>query len=122
MIVGIGIDLVDVAPFAERLDRTPALRKVFSASERAYAAARPAHEAEILAARWAAREALGKALGTGLRFGWDWAELEVVRNDAGQPTFAATPLFQKLVPQGTVHLTLTHTPMSAGAVVIIERP
>ena len=79
MIVGVGVDVVDVARFARALTRTPGLgRRLFTDAERTQA------RMESLAARFAAKEAVAKALGApgGLR----WRDAEVVPEASGRPT------------------------------------
>ena len=77
MIIGVGIDVVDVERFGETLDRTPALRdRLFTKHE----SDRPLAS---LAARFAAKEALAKALGAPP--GLAWHDVEVVRSDGGEP-------------------------------------
>jgi holo-[acyl-carrier protein] synthase len=122
MIRGIGIDLVDVADLERRLRKGP-LERVFSARELAYAENRLKRRSEILAARWAAKEAFGKALGTGLRAEWRLAEIEVVRDDNGSARLILSGQMRELVGStARIHLSLTHTPTVAGAVVVIEEP
>lgn len=77
MILGIGTDLVDVAEMARRIERGRLLR-VFSEGERAYADSKPKRRMQTLAARWAAKEAFAKALGTGIRAEWNLEEIEAV--------------------------------------------
>ena len=87
-IVGHGIDIVEVARIADLIARHGErfLSRLFSDAERAYAARRPAKTAEHLAARFAAKEAVLKVLGTGLRHGIEWRDVEVVRLPTGRPT------------------------------------
>ena len=86
-IVGHGIDLVEVSRIAEMLaehgDRFRT--RCFTAAELDYAGAGSRVEAERLAVRFAAKEAILKALGTGLRDGIDWTDLEITRDDLGAP-------------------------------------
>jgi holo-[acyl-carrier protein] synthase len=84
MIVGVGIDVVPVARFAEALARTPALRtRLFTASELVTGTGE-ARTAESLAARFAAKEAIAKALGAG--GGLLWTDAEVRTDDEGRPS------------------------------------
>ena len=83
--VGLGIDLVDIARMKRILARTPRFaEKVFSESERAYCDARANSEAHY-ATRFAAKEAVVKALGTGFTQGISVRDIEVVRNAKGAP-------------------------------------
>lgn len=86
-IIGHGIDLVEVARIKEMLERHSDrfLERCFTAPEAAYADS-SRRRVEHLAARFAAKEAALKALGTGLRDGMSWTEIEVVLQPSGQPT------------------------------------
>lgn len=122
MILGTGMDIVDVADMARRLERRTILG-AFSDAEQAYAAARPSHRAQIFAARWAAKEAFGKALGVGLKQGWisELPGIEVVHEDGGRPALRLSPFFAAMVPAETrIHLTISHTPTAAVAMVVLE--
>ena len=124
MIVGVGIDLVDIARVDRLLDAKGerALRRLFTADEVDYALSRPL-PAQHLAARLAAKEAAFKALsGNDLARGIGWKEIEVVRGDA-RPTLtfhgrAAERAAELAIT--TVWVTLTHTVTTAGAVVVLE--
>ncbi len=121
MIVGVGVDVVDVADFEARLDRETVLG-AFSQAEREYAESLPLRRAGILAARWAAKEAFGKALGTGLRVGWPLQEIEVAHDGAGKPVLCLGPAFRTMLPEGVrLHCSLSHTRTQATAYVVIER-
>lgn len=120
MLLGIGTDLVDVAEMARRIERGRLLR-VFSEGERAYADSKPKRRMQTLAARWAAKEAFAKALGTGIRAEWNLEEIEVVNGDGGQPELRLGPSVRGALPEGArVHVSLSHTKTCAVAVVIIE--
>ena len=125
MIVGTGVDLCEVermqhaltAPYGERLrDR------VFTPLENAYAERR-ANRYERYAARFAAKEAGMKALGTGWRDGVAWQDLEVVNLPSGRPTLRlhgrAAELAAKM-GMTNVALSITHTREQALAMVILE--
>jgi holo-[acyl-carrier protein] synthase len=126
MIIGIGLDLVDIARVqklvAAKGDR--ALRRLFSPGESAYAASKQRPFLH-LAAREAAKEATFKALSSadGAR-GIGWREMEVVTGADGRPTLAlhgrAAECAAKL-GVSRVHLTLSHSETTAGAVVVLER-
>ncbi|WP_024356807.1 holo-ACP synthase [Leucobacter chironomi] len=115
MIRGIGVDTVDIARFERQLERTPSLRtRLFAPAERELPLA-------SLAARFAAKEALIKALGGSGRLGWH--DLEVVRDADRAPSFAATPaLVAALAGRGAdrAHLSMTHDAGVATAFVIVE--
>jgi holo-[acyl-carrier protein] synthase len=115
VIVGIGIDVVDVSRFAETLDRTPALReRIFTPAERSLPMA-------SLAARFAAKEALAKALGA--PGGLQWHDCEVTKDDEGRPTFSLTgTVLARAEGLGarTLHLSLSHDAGIASAMVVAE--
>jgi holo-[acyl-carrier protein] synthase len=113
MIEGIGIDVVDIKRFQESLDRTPALaEKLFTESERS-------KPVSGLAARFAAKEALYKALSAGN--GLQWHEAEIINHENGKPDFLFRGKIADLVDGATVHLSLSHDAGIASAMVIVER-
>lgn len=113
MIDGIGIDVVDIKRFQESLDRTPALiEKLFTESERS-------KPVSGLAARFAAKEALYKALSAGS--GLNWHEAEVINHESGKPDFLFRGKIADLIDGATVHLSLSHDAGIASAMVIVER-
>ncbi len=116
VIVGIGIDVVDVDRFAATLGRTPGLReRLFTLDERT----RPLNS---LAARFAAKEALAKALGAPA--GLHWHDCWVVNDESGRPHFEMTGTVQaRAVELGidTIHLSLSHDAGIASAMVVAQR-
>lgn len=116
MIAGIGIDVVDIARFESSLERTPGLRaRLFTEAEQAV----PLHS---LAARFAAKEALIKALGGSE--GVTWHGAEVVNAESGAPSFARTPALVSLLEGRGLehpHLSLSHDAGVATAFVILEQ-
>lgn len=118
-LLGLGIDSVDIARFARVLERRPALAdRLFTVGERAYAQGL-ANPAPSLAARFAVKEAVMKALGVGLG-ALDWAEVEVIRHDGGPPALAVRGRAAALAADRGVagwHLSITHTDRVASAVV-----
>lgn len=113
MIDGIGIDVVDVARFQESLERTPALaQKLFTESELTKPIAG-------LAARFAAKEALAKALNAGK--GLPWHEAEVINHESGKPDFLFRGEIADLVDGANVYLSLSHDAGIASAMVVVER-
>jgi len=115
MIVGVGIDVVDIARFARALARTPGLAgRLFTEGERGW----PAHS---LAARFAAKEALAKALGAPR--GLLWTDAEIVTSPAGRPHLKVSGTIAATAAQLGVtswHLSLSHDAGIASAVVIAE--
>lgn len=115
MIRGIGVDIVDLARFERQVERTPALvPRLFTESERLL----PVHS---LAARFAAKEALIKALGDSA--GASWQDMEVVGDEHGNPGFRLRGAAEAALPaRGItgVHLTMTHDAGVACAFVVVE--
>lgn len=124
MIIGTGIDLVEIARIQLAMDRygDRFLDRVFTAAEQAYCR-RKRNSAESLAARFAAKEAGAKALGTGISQGVRWLEIEVVREPSGRPvvTFHGRAA-ERAARLGVAHaaLSITHTTDLAVASVVLE--
>ena len=113
MIDGVGIDVVDITRFAEALNRTPGLKeRLFTDAERVKPIA-------SLAARFAAKEALAKALNAGQ--GLPWHDAEVINLESGKPAFLFRGEIADLVDGAEVHLSLSHDAGIASAFVIVER-
>ena len=115
MITGIGVDVVGLDRFAAQLERTPRLlERLFAESERAL----PSHS---LAARFAAKEALIKALGRSDGLGW--TEIAIVPDEHGDPGFVLDGSTAEVVAAHGVtrlHLSLTHDAGVAVAFVVAE--
>jgi holo-[acyl-carrier protein] synthase len=124
MIVGTGVDITEVTRVREALQRFGErfLRRVFTPAEIAYCASKR-NNLERLAARFAAKEAALKALGTGLRHGITWRDVEVRRQPGGRPTIAFSGVAAEFAARlGVKHiaLSLSHTAEQAIAMVILE--
>jgi holo-[acyl-carrier protein] synthase len=114
-VLGVGIDVVDIARFGETLDRTPAMRtRLFTEAERQ----RPLAS---LAARFAAKEALAKALGAPKGMGW--LDAEIVNAPTGDPRFEIRgSVLERAEEIGVrdVHVSMSHDAGIASAVVVLE--
>jgi len=124
MIVGSGIDLVEIDRIQHSVERFGArfLNRVYTAAEQAYCLAKR-NSAESLAARFAAKEAGAKALGTGMSHGVTWLEIEVVREAGGRPTlrfYGRAAERAKRLHAERAALSLTHTADLAMASVVLE--
>ena len=124
MIVGSGIDLVEIARIRQSMERFGSrfLERVFTGSEQAYCL-RKRNAAESLAARFAAKEAAAKALGTGISRGVNWLEIEVIREPGGRPSIRFRGRAAEIAEQmgvAQIALSLTHTASLAMASVILE--
>ena len=125
MIVGTGIDLAEVPRIAAAIERfgDRFLRRIFTADEIRYCDSK-ANRAERYAARFAAKEAGLKAIGTGWRHGVSWTEVEVAREPGGRPTLifhGKAAEFASKLGVKRASLSLTHTKEMAMALVILER-
>lgn len=124
MIVGLGIDIAEperIRKAAERFGRR-FLERIYTPGEIAYCE-RKANKWERFAARFAAKEAAFKALGTGWRRGVRWVDVEVVNQPGGKPTLRITGTAGKFAEQLAVtnmSLSITHTPQFTLAQVIFE--
>ena len=125
MIVGSGVDLCEVERIKSAIARHGRrfLERVYTDREIAYAE-RKANPYERFAARFAAKEAGMKAIGTGWRGGVKWRDFEVANLPSGRPTLAfhgkAAEYAQKLGVQN-ISLSITHTSVQAMAIVILEK-
>ncbi len=115
MIIGIGVDLVDIPRFERAIERTPALlTRLFAPAERTL-------KPHSLAARYAAKEALIKALGGS--DGVHWTDIEVASEPSGKPVFALSGETETTVAARGItalHLSLSHDAGLATAYVVAE--
>ncbi|HVL39041.1 MAG TPA: holo-ACP synthase [Fimbriimonadaceae bacterium] len=108
MIVGVGLDVVEVARIERAMQNPRFLRRVLTGPEREFC-----HSPQQVAGRWAAKEAIAKALGTPLT----WQSVEVLSESTGKPVAVMGDL-----PAGlTLHLSISHERGLAAAVAIAER-
>jgi len=115
VIVGLGIDVVDVERFGETLARTPAMR------ERLFTATELTRPLASLAARFAAKEALAKALGAPA--GLHWIDAEVQTDETGRPSLVLSGSVARRADEvgaSRVHVSLSHDAGIASAVVVLE--
>jgi holo-[acyl-carrier protein] synthase len=125
MLIGTGIDIIEIDRIAGSIDRFGErfLERIFTAEEIAYCHRKKKNAAESFAARFAAKEAGAKALGTGIQHGITWKEIEVRRAPGSRPTLhfsgRAAETAQRL---GVRHiaLSLTHSTTIAMATVHLE--
>lgn len=115
MIIGVGVDLVDINRFEEHLEKTPGLKeKIFHTDERDVAV-------RTLAGRFAAKEALVKAFGGSL--GMHWHDVRVSKDEHGKPEislFDATAALAEQKGIAKLHLSISHDGGMATAFVIAE--
>ncbi|GGG78224.1 holo-ACP synthase [Edaphobacter dinghuensis] len=124
MVLGVGTDLIEIDRVQQSLTRFGErfMHKVFTAGEIFYCQQKK-HATESFAARFAAKEAAAKALGTGIARGIGWQEIEVRRSPGERPTLHLTGrAADRAQAMGVqqLHLSLTHNRNVAMAVVIAE--
>jgi holo-[acyl-carrier protein] synthase len=124
MLLGTGIDLIEINRIAQSIERygDRFLARIFTPGEIAYCQRKKSF-AESFAARFAAKEAGAKALGTGIQHGVTWKELEVRREPGRRPTLHFTGRAQEIADRlGVRHisLSLTHNTTTAMASVHLE--
>ena len=116
MIAGIGVDIVDVPRFGRQLEKTPKLRnRLFTEVERGL-------PLRSLAARFAAKEAIAKALGGPV--GMNWQDCSIIKNEAGDPhihLIGSVQAYSEKLGITSWHLTMSHDGDMAIAMVVAER-
>ena len=122
MIVGVGIDLIDVSRVARSVERFGKrfLQRIYHARELEQTRG---DRVQYLAARFAAKEAVFKALGTGRAAGVRWVDVEVQNLPSGQPVLrlhGQAAARAEGMGADRYHISITHTADSAGAVVVLE--
>ena len=120
MTESVGIDLVEVARIQKVAERRGErfLKRIFTEQERAYC--RKKHgEYGSLAARFAAKEAVFKAIGTGFSAGVKWTDVEVINDGRGKPEVILHGKVKEIVGERNVAISLTHTREYAQAVVVL---
>jgi holo-[acyl-carrier protein] synthase len=125
MVIGTGIDVVEIERVARSIERYGSrfLERVYTDGEIAYCQRKRRNAAESFAARFAAKEAGAKALGTGIGFGVTWRELEVDREPAGRPLLLLHGRAAEIAASLGVRrssLSITHTRTQSMALVILE--
>lgn len=124
MVVGLGTDLMEIERIAQSIARfgDRFLQRVFTQREIEYCQ-RKKNAAESFAARFAAKEAGAKALGTGISYGISWLELEVAREPGGRPRldlWGRAAERARDLGVANISLSLTHSKEVALAVVVME--
>jgi len=124
LIFGIGIDLIEVARIAKQIDsQTRFKTKIFSKKEIEYCESFKVNRAQHYAARYAAKEAFFKALGTGYRGGLTFAEISIENDNLGKPSVILSGNIRALAESKgftNIQISLSHIKEYACAIVIIE--
>ena len=120
MITGLGIDIIEVGRIRKALDRWGErfIQRVFTAEEKRYSM-RKAFPEQSFAARFAAKEAVLKALGTGLSGGIGWNDVEIVNNRLGKPEVRLGSKITQRTGERKVLISLSHTKELAVAFAIL---
>ncbi len=123
-ILGIGMDIVETKRIAESIERfgDRFLSRIFSEEEVAYAQSMK-HPHLHLAARFAAKEAISKAFGTGIGREMGWRELEIIREPSGRPRVVLhgkAEAYAKKLGVQEIHISLSHTAEYGAASAVIE--
>ena len=123
-VIGIGVDLVECARIQHSLDRfgDRFLRRVFTEGEISYATSMK-FPARHLAARFAAKEAVSKAFGTGIGSNMGWRDIDVHKKPSGEPFLVLTGGAEELAKMHGVTkalITLSHTDQHAMAMIVLE--
>ena len=115
----VGVDLIEISRVAAALERYAGFReRVFTEAERAYCDSR-GNPAQHYAARFAGKEAVGKALGCGVRF--TWLDIEIAGRPKPTVTLRGkTATFAQRVGAGRIDLSMTHSKGMAAAVCAVE--
>ena len=122
MIAGIGVDTATVERIEKSIARESFFERVYGAQERAaLTALSPVRRAQSAAAAWAAKEAFGKALGTGVD-GFALNEVQVLHTENGAPYYAFSGAALRIVEERhlSAHLSLTHEGGLATAFAVLE--
>lgn len=119
-IQSIGVDMVEIDRIARVMERhgDRFVQRVFTEAEIEYCAKKTG--AESFAARFAAKEAVFKAVGTGLREGMRWHDVAVLNNPLGKPELCLSGTTARMLSGKRVHLSISHSGNLAIAMVVVE--
>ena len=124
MIYGIGTDIIEVSRIHAVMEKDIGFReKIFTSGEIAYCETKK-HKFENYAARFSAKEAFMKAIGTGWRFGIRFADIDVYHDEFGKPLIrlhGKAEELAKIEGISKIHVSLSHVKEIATAVVVVER-
>jgi holo-[acyl-carrier protein] synthase len=121
MIVGVGVDLIEIERVKAALEKGRFAQRVFSEDEQVYCESRGAQRFASYAARFAGKEAVLKAFGTGLS-GGKWLDIEILPDALGRPTVRLSGYYAELALSkrvSAIHISLAHARENAVAQVVI---
>ncbi|WP_425060254.1 Holo-[acyl-carrier-protein] synthase [Sporomusa carbonis] len=122
MIIGIGIDVIEISRIGAAIEQESFVKRVFTADEAKYCRSRGVQQAASFAARFAAKEAVAKALGSGFAAG-KIKDIEVVTTPGGKPSIVLHGSFARLAGRlgvTNIHISLAHAQEYAVAQVVLE--
>ena len=122
MIVGVGIDIIEVNRVKDKIPKAGFKEKVFSFQEIEYCESNSATKFQHYAARFAAKEAFLKATGKGLQLSYELNQISIELNADGQPNLFVSDGIKKLLnfEPIKIHVSLSHLESTACAVVVLE--
>lgn len=124
MIFGIGTDIIEVDRMEKHLENNDALmRKLYTANEQKYCNKGKVTKYQCFAARFAAKEAFFKALGTGYRYGMAFHEIEILNDELGKPNIVTHGKVKEFIEEKkitNIHLSISHIKEMANAFVVLE--
>jgi len=116
MVSGIGVDIVRVERFSKYTLDSSFCMKIFTQGEREYLIKKPA---ESLAGLFAAKEAVSKAIGTGIR-GFSFTDIEIYHDEYGKPLVRLHGRARELAGESVIHISISHTAQDAVAFAVIS--
>jgi holo-[acyl-carrier protein] synthase len=121
MVRGIGVDIIEIDRIRKSIERTGAqfLEKIYTPSELEYCNAK-AYRYQHFAARFAAKEALSKALATGWAGEFRWKHVEITNDPSGKPGITLHGSMREHLGTARIHLSMSHSESYVVAVVVIE--
>lgn len=124
MIFGIGTDIIEVSRMEKHLENNEALqKKLYTEDEQKYCVRGKVTRAQCFAARFAAKEAFFKALGTGYRYGMAFHEIEILNDELGKPFINPHGKVKEYLEEKkikSIHLSISHVKEMANAFVVLE--
>lgn len=122
MIYGIGTDIVELARL-ERVNLDRLINRILTKQEQQYLPTHKEQHLQFLAGRFAAKEAISKAFGTGIGAFFSFQDAEIIPNQKGKPEVKISPSLQARLPNTNevrIHLSISHSDRVAIAMVVIE--
>ncbi len=122
MIIGVGCDIIEIERISQAIEKTAFIKRVFASVEITYCQSRGTQAAASFAVRFAAKEAVLKAFGTGLR-GGRMQEIIIINDDVGKPQVKLQGFFAALATQlgvQKINISLSHARNLAMAYVVME--